>query len=153
MRGTVYAPDGTTPVPGLRLTVHHADSMGYYCMLPSPERDRTLPRDNCPDSPNHTARIRKSLTTDSQGRFEFHTIKPGAYPNARNPAHIHFAASGAGYSEQWPHDLNFAGDPFLSAGEVDAAGKAGKFSFICAPKPAERGKALVCEYNIRLERK
>ena len=151
VRGTVYGPDGVTPVAGLRLDVHNADSMGYYCMPPSEERDRTLPRDNCPDSPLHSARIRGSLTTDAHGRFEFHTVKPGAYPNARNPAHVHIKASGAGYPEQWPHDLNFAGDPFLPAAEVDAAKQAGKFSFICEPQ-RERN-ALVCVYNIRLERK
>ncbi|MCI0403417.1 MAG: hypothetical protein L0212_07830 [Acidobacteria bacterium] len=153
VRGTVYAPDGETPVPGIRLNVHHTDSMGYYCMLPSPERDRTLPRDNCPDSPPNTARIRTTLTTDAQGRFEFHTIKPGSYPNSRNPAHIHFQASGAGYPAQWPHDLNFAGDPFIPEAEVAAQEKLGKFRVICDPQPAGRGKALLCEYNFRLERK
>ena len=61
VRGTVYAPDGVTPVAGIQLTVHNADSKGYYCMPPSEERDRTLPRDNCPDSPLHSARIRGSL--------------------------------------------------------------------------------------------
>ncbi|MGH9778009.1 MAG: hypothetical protein ACRD5I_06325 [Candidatus Acidiferrales bacterium] len=153
VRGTVYAPDGATPVPGIQLRVHHTDSMGYYCMLPSPERDRTLPRDNCPDSPPNTARIRATLTTDTQGRFEFHTIKPGSYPNSRNAAHIHFQASGAGYSEQWPHDLNFAGDPHISEPEVAANAKLGKFRFLCDPQPAGRGKAVQCEYNMRLERK
>ncbi len=153
VRGTIYAPDGVTPVPGIQLRIHHTDSMGYYCMLPSPERDRALPRDNCPDSPLTSARIRATLTTDAQGRYEFHTIKPGAYPNGRNPAHIHFNASGPGYPSQWPHDLNFAGDPFLPESEIAANAKAGKFRFICAPQSAGRGKAVQCEFNIRLERK
>ncbi len=150
VRGVVYAPDGVTPVAGVRLDVHNTDASGYYCMPPSAERDRTLPRDNCPDSPPTTARIRGSLTTDAQGRFEFHTIKPGAYPKARNPAHIHFKASGAGYPVQYPHDLNFFGDPFLSAAEADAGKQAGKSSYVCEPQ-RERN-ALLCVYNIRLQR-
>ncbi|HXE75097.1 MAG TPA: hypothetical protein VNN18_05620 [Candidatus Xenobia bacterium] len=149
VRGTVYAPDGVTPAGGVQLTAHQADAQGYYCLPPSAERDQTLPRDNCPDEPPRSARIRGSLTTDAQGRYEFHTIKPGSYPHSRNPAHIHFKASGAGYPEQYPHDLNFAGDPFLSAAEVAAARPAGKFNYICEPQ-RERN-ALVCEYNIRLQ--
>jgi len=151
VHGRVFAPDGVTPVAGVRLDVHHTDSKGYYCQLPSPERDRALPRDNCPDSPPHSARIRGSLTTDAQGRFEFHTIMPGAYPNGRNPAHIHFQASGAGYPSRWPHDLNFVGDPFLPESEVAAQGALGKFHFVCDPQPAGRGKGVACEYNIRLK--
>jgi len=153
VRGAVYAPDGVTPVPGLELRVHHTDSMGYYCMPPSPERDRTLPRDNCPDSPPNTARLRATLTTDAQGRFEFHTIKPGSYPNSRNPAHIHFQASGAGFPSQWPHDLNFAGDPYIGDDALAANAKLGKFRFICDPQPVGRGKGIQCKYNIRLEKK
>ena len=151
VRGVVYAPDGATPVGSLQLTVHQADAHGYYCLPPSAERDRTLPRDNCPDSPNRTARLRKSFETDSQGRYEFHTIKPGSYPHSTNPAHIHFRAAGTGYPEQYPHDLWFAGDPFISAAEADAARQAGKFNYICEPQ-REGANGFRCEYNIRLQR-
>jgi protocatechuate 3,4-dioxygenase beta subunit len=151
VRGVVYAPDGVTPVAGIQLTIHNADSKGYYCMLPSPERDRTLPRDNCPDSPVNTARIRGSLTTDAQGRYEFHTVRPGPYPNRRDAAHIHIHASGQGYPEQSPPALLFAGDPFINKNDAAANAKLGKFRFICEPQ--REGKALVCVYDIRLERK
>jgi protocatechuate 3,4-dioxygenase beta subunit len=149
VRGTVYAPDGATPVAGVRLDIHQTDATGYYCMAPSAERDRTLPRDNCPDSPPSAARLRGSLETNAAGRFEFHTIKPGSYPRSRNPAHIHFQASGAGYPAQWPPSLWFAGDPFIPADEAAKAKAAGKFNYICESQRA--GNALVCEYNIRLK--
>lgn len=153
LRGTVYAADGETPLPGVNLNVYQTDSKGYYCMLPSPERDQTLPNDNCPDEPpRKMARIRAIVTTDAQGRYEVHTIKPGSYPNSRNPAHIHIQAWGAGYPSQWPHDLHFAGDPFLPEAEVAAQAGLGKFRFICEPQPISGSKAVLCEYNFRLER-
>jgi protocatechuate 3,4-dioxygenase beta subunit len=153
VRGTVYAPDGRTPVAGIRLNVHHTDAGGYYCRPPSPERDRTLPRDTCPDSPPGTARLRAQLVTDARGRYEFHTIKPGSYPKSRNAAHIHFQASGAGYASQWPSDLLFAGDPFISEGELARQAELGKFRNVCDPQPVENSRAVQCEYNIRLERR
>ena len=153
VRGSVYAPDGTTPVAGVRLDIHHTDAGGYYCRPPSPERDAALPRDNCPSEPPRSARLRGSLVTDAQGRYEFHTVKPGAYPRNRIPAHIHFKASGAGYAEQYPHSLWFADDPFIPAADVDRQAQLGKFRFICDPQPVGRRHAIQCEYNLRLERR
>src|SRR5882724_8949643 len=66
------------------------------------------------------------LTTDSEGRYRFKTIKPAAYPagpNRMRPAHIHFQVSGRQdkivtqmYFEGDPHNKT---DPFLnSVGET-----------------------------------
>lgn len=152
VRGTVYASDGETPLAGIQLNVYQTDSMGYYCMRPSPERDRTLPDDNCPDEPpRKMARIRAIVTTDAQGRYEVHTIKPGSYPNSRNPAHIHIQAWGEGYASQWPHDFHFAGDPFIPEAEVAAQAGLGKFRFICDLQPISGSRPVLCEYNFRLE--
>ena len=50
-----------------------------------------------PIDPNFTGR--RAHVTDAEGRYEFITIKPGAYPwrnhhNAWRPAHIHFSLFG-----------------------------------------------------------
>ena len=62
------------------------------------------------------------LTTDSEGRYRFKTIKPAAYPagpNMMRPAHIHFQVTGRQdrlvtqmYFENDPYN---ATDPFLNS--------------------------------------
>jgi protocatechuate 3,4-dioxygenase beta subunit len=54
--------------------------------------------------------------TDADGRYEFTTIKPGAYPwgnhdNAWRPAHIHFSLLGTAFAQRLVTQMYFPGDP------------------------------------------
>ena len=54
--------------------------------------------------------------TDSEGRYRFTTIKPGAYPwsnhyNAWRPAHIHFSLFGPAFATRLVTQMYFPGDP------------------------------------------
>jgi protocatechuate 3,4-dioxygenase beta subunit len=56
--------------------------------------------------------------TDSDGRYRFVTIKPGAYPwrnhhNAWRPAHIHLSLFGASFLTRLVTQMYFPGDPLL----------------------------------------
>jgi protocatechuate 3,4-dioxygenase beta subunit len=56
--------------------------------------------------------------TDADGRYQFTTIKPGAYPwrnhyNAWRPAHIHFSLFGPAYATRLVTQMYFPGDPLL----------------------------------------
>ena len=54
-----------------------------------------------------------SLSTDSDGRYRFTTIKPAAYPagpNGMRPAHIHFQVSGQ--QDRLVTQMYFEGDPY-----------------------------------------
>ena len=56
--------------------------------------------------------------TDANGRYEFLTIKPGAYPwanheNAWRPAHIHFSLFGRAFTQRLVTQMYFPGDPLL----------------------------------------
>jgi protocatechuate 3,4-dioxygenase beta subunit len=56
--------------------------------------------------------------TDSEGRNEFVTIKPGPYPwgnhyNAWRPAHIHFSVMGRAFDERLVTQMYFPGDPLF----------------------------------------
>ncbi|WP_037358349.1 protocatechuate 3,4-dioxygenase subunit beta [Amycolatopsis orientalis] len=57
--------------------------------------------------------------TDSDGRYEFTTIKPGAYPwknhdNAWRPAHIHFSVFGSAFTQRLVTQMYFPDDPLFS---------------------------------------
>jgi protocatechuate 3,4-dioxygenase beta subunit len=56
--------------------------------------------------------------TDADGRYEFTSIKPGAYPwgnhyNAWRPAHIHFSLLGRAFSQRLVTQMYFPADPFF----------------------------------------
>jgi protocatechuate 3,4-dioxygenase beta subunit len=56
------------------------------------------------------------VETDSDGRYQFTTIKPGAYPwrnhpNAWRPAHIHFSIFGRSFQTRLVTQMYFPGDP------------------------------------------
>jgi len=57
--------------------------------------------------------------TDANGRYEFITIKPGAYPwgnhhNAWRPQHIHFSLLGQAFAQRLVTQMYFPGDPLFA---------------------------------------
>ena len=75
-------------------------------------------RDNhpAPVDPNFSGAGR--TITDGEGRYEFVTIKPGAYPcgnheNAWRPAHIHFSLFGASIATRLVTQMYFPNDPLF----------------------------------------
>lgn len=71
---------------------------------------------NAPLDPNFTGFGR--VLTDDLGRYQFTTIKPGAYPwgnhyNAWRPQHIHLSLFGAGILTRLVTQMYFPGDPLL----------------------------------------
>jgi len=97
--GTVYAPDGKTPMDAATLWVYQTDATGYYSTT---------------GGNNRNTRIHGQMLTGVNGRYEFRTIKPAAYPGRAIPAHIHAFASAPGFPEYWIDDYVFEGDPFIT---------------------------------------
>jgi protocatechuate 3,4-dioxygenase, beta subunit len=59
------------------------------------------------------------ILTDRNGRYEFTTIRPGAYPwenhdNAWRPAHIHFSLLGPAFITRLVTQMYFPGDPLFA---------------------------------------
>ena len=69
-----------------------------------------------PLDPNFTGAGR--CLTDRDGRYEFVTVKPGAYPwgnhhNAWRPAHIHLSLFGPAFATRLVTQMYFPGDPLF----------------------------------------
>ncbi len=74
-------------------------------------------RHPAPLDPNFSGAGR--TVTDAEGRYEFVTVKPGAYPwknhpNAWRPAHIHFSLFGRAFSSRLVTQMYFPGDPLFA---------------------------------------
>jgi protocatechuate 3,4-dioxygenase beta subunit len=116
--GTIYAPDGHTPLEGMSLWVYHTDATGHYSPLSESGGD------------NRNTRLHGLMQTSREGRYEFRTIKPAPYPGHTNPAHIHAYVSGPGYPEYWIDSYLFEGDPFITAEMRQKLSGKGKLSSI-----------------------
>lgn len=105
--GRVIDEDGCA-VPHTLVEIWQANAAGRY---KHKNDDHEAPLD-----PNFSG-CGRSLT-DAEGRYEFVTIKPGAYPwanhhNAWRPAHIHFSIFGPALLTRLVTQMYFPGDPLL----------------------------------------
>lgn len=100
---------GGRPVPDALVEVWQANAAGRYRHA----RD-TWP---APLDPHFDGLGR--MVTDSEGRYRFTTIRPGAYPwgnhhNAWRPAHIHFSLFGRAFPQRLVTQMYFPDDPLFS---------------------------------------
>ena len=86
------------PLSRAAVVAYNADTNGLYAR---------------PGATTRTPRLRGVAVTDDQGRFRFSTVRPGGYPSADDPAHIHLTVTSAGhrlrYVTYW-----FEGDPRIT---------------------------------------
>ncbi|MGR3434486.1 MAG: protocatechuate 3,4-dioxygenase subunit beta [Shimia sp.] len=64
--------------------------------------------------------------TDTEGRYRFTTIRPGAYPfpngpNAWRPAHIHLSLFGHAFAQRLVTQMYFEGDPMIATCPIVAS--------------------------------
>ncbi len=120
--GTIYAPDGKTPLEGMSLFVYQTDATGVYSTT---------------GGENRNTRIHGVMRTNAEGRYELRTIRPGSYPQSRNPQHIHAYVSGPGYPEYWIDEYHFTDDPFVTDDMRAKAGKGNLSSILTLTRGAD----------------
>jgi protocatechuate 3,4-dioxygenase beta subunit len=120
--GTIYAPDGKTPLEGITLFVYQTDATGRYSTT---------------GGDNRNTRIHGVMRSNSEGRYAFRTIKPAPYPASRIAAHIHAFVSGPGYPEYWIDEYHFADDPFVTEDMRSKAGTGNLSSILTVTRGAD----------------
>jgi protocatechuate 3,4-dioxygenase beta subunit len=97
------------PVRNTLVEIWQANAAGRYV--------HKVDQHDAPLDPNFLGAGR--TLTDSEGRYKFYTIKPGAYPwgnhpNAWRPNHIHFSLFGEYFASRLVTQMYFPGDPLLA---------------------------------------
>ena len=100
--------DGGRPIPNTLVEIWQANAAGRYA--------HRVDQHPAPLDPNFSGAGR--MLTDSEGRYRFTTIRPGAYPwrnhdNAWRPAHIHFSLFGTSFLSRLITQMYFPGDPLM----------------------------------------
>jgi protocatechuate 3,4-dioxygenase beta subunit len=107
--GRVTNEDGS-PLEGAVIEIWQANASGKYI--------HELDRFDAPLDPNFTGQGR--LVTDAEGKFEFLSVKPGAYPVLESdwwwrPPHIHFSIFGRSWMDRYVTQIFFPGEPLNEA--------------------------------------
>jgi protocatechuate 3,4-dioxygenase, beta subunit len=108
LTGRVLDSDGRA-VPDTLVEIWQANASGRYA--------HGVDDHDAPLDPNFDGAGR--CMTDSDGRYRFVTIKPGAYPwknhlNAWRPAHMHFSLFGRAFTQRLITQMYFPGDPLFA---------------------------------------
>jgi protocatechuate 3,4-dioxygenase beta subunit len=128
--GRVLDEDGR-PVPHTLVELWQANAAGRYL--------HKIDQHDAPLDPNFTGT--GHILTDSDGRYRFVTIRPGAYPwrnhhNAWRPAHIHFSLFGPAFATRLVTQMYFPGDPLLPFDPI----------FNCTTDERARNR-LICSFD------
>ncbi len=102
--GVIYKADGKTPAPNVILYVYQTAKSGLY--EPGPNQTGGVRRHG---------RIRGWVKSNQKGEYKFLTIRPGNYPNADIPAHIHPTIKEPDKNEYHIDDFVFDDDKFVDA--------------------------------------
>ena len=125
---------GGRAVPDTLIEVWQANAAGRY--------QHEVDKHPAPLDPNFSGAGR--CMTDSEGRYRFVTIKPGAYPwgnhhNAWRPAHIHFSLLGRAFTQRLITQMYFPGDPLFAQDPI----------FNSVPDPAARQR-MICRFDLSI---
>ncbi len=93
------------PIAGASVTAYNTDAQGLYNPVSAGTRE---------------PRIRGTVLTDADGRFQMLTVRPAPYPSGDEPAHVHFMINAPSYVMTFS-DIWFEGDPLITRERLDDA--------------------------------
>ena len=120
------------PVPHTLIEIWQCNAAGRYI--------HEIDQHPAPIDPNFTGAGR--VVTDADGRYQYTTIKPGAYPwrnhhNAWRPAHIHLSLFGPSFLTRLVTQMYFPGDPLFAHDPI--------FNSVPDSKARER---MICRFDL-----
>ena len=124
--GQVLDEDGR-PVPNTLIEIWQCNAAGRY--------NHPVDQHDAPIDPPFSGPGR--AMPDAEGRYQFTTVKPGAYPwrnhpNAWRPAHIHLSLFGPSFMTRLVTQMYFPGDPLLPLDPI----------FNCVSDPVARDRMI-----------
>jgi protocatechuate 3,4-dioxygenase, beta subunit len=134
--GIVYRSDGKTPASGVVIYAYHTNQQGIY---PTNETLQGWGKRH--------GYLRGWVRTGEDGRYNFYTLRPAAYPNRTDPAHIHMSVKEPDMLEYWIDDVVFADDPFVNDRYKNRVENAGGNGIITAEK---KGEMIIARRDIIL---
>tara|TARA_R110002072_G_scaffold23949_2_gene81983 strand:+ start:94690 stop:95913 length:1224 start_codon:yes stop_codon:yes gene_type:complete len=135
--GKILKPDGKTPAANVILYYYHTNTEGYYA-----------PNDSMDKRASRHGYIRGWVQSDSLGNYSIYTVRPGAYPNRNDPAHIHPSIKEPTLDKEYYIDaFVFDDDPLLTTKkrlEMENRGGSGILRLL------KKGDLHIAEHNIIL---
>ena len=104
--GTVYRNDGKTPAEDVILYIYQTNREGVYKTV-GDEKGWARRHGN----------IRGWIKTGIDGRYTFYTFRPAAYPDGKEPEHIHITIKEPDKNEYYIDEYVFEDDPRLTKEE------------------------------------
>lgn len=139
--GKIFHPDGITPVKNIIVYVHHTNIEGIYPKKGDEEGNG-----------KYHGYLRGWMKTDSNGRYQFETIRPAPYhSHGGEPAHIHYNIEGTEYPEYWLTALWFSDDSRVTNEYKNKVKRSGGYSNIIS-LTRDKDNILRGERNIILEK-
>ena len=101
--GTVYQKDSKTPANNVVVYVYHTNRNGIY-----------ESKEGATGWAERHGYIRGWIRTSKDGKYEFYTFRPAAYPNGREAEHIHVTVKEPDRNEYYLDAYYFDDDPLLT---------------------------------------
>jgi protocatechuate 3,4-dioxygenase, beta subunit len=106
--GIVYQRDGKTPAKDVIIYIYHTDQTGRYSK-----------KGNETGWGQRHGYIRGWMKTNEKGEYKFYTLRPAAYPNRKDPQHIHVTIKESDKNGYSVDTFLFEDDPLLTKEQRD----------------------------------